>query len=810
MPSSVWPESLVPLDPPGLTWAAGVSVGRFQLRRLVGRGGQADVWLAFDPLLEREVAVKLLHKDASADDARVAQWLQEARSVSRLTHPNIIPVFEADVHEGQPYLVFEFVPGQTLADWVRARGAIPVHEAVGLAIEIFDALAAAHASGIVHRDLKPSNVLVDAAGHARVMDFGIAARIEEPAGTQARPVGGTPGYIAPEAIAGDLPTPAMDLYALTVVLVELLCGHRLMDAKDPERLLQWVVDHELTLPKDLPSEVDDALRAILSRGLARDPRRRPSSALAYREELRKWLRPVSDAMSGVDALSGTVEFLLRRMRHKSDFPVMSGTVVRILSISSSDRESVATLTNEILKDIALTQKLLRLVNTPFYARGSAVSTVSRAVSLVGFNGIRNMALSLVLLEHMQDKMHANVLKEEFFRSLMAGSIAVELCGVRGEAEEAFLAAMFKNLGRLLAEYYFPEEARAVRALMVGPDAVNEAQASVMVLGINYEQLGLGIGHAWCLPVNIQYSMRTPAGPAPLAPPPELADRLRWLALVANEMADAMLQSKPEEAMTEAARAGKKYLRCLSMDTRALEDATLRARDKLVELAHAADLHMPENSAAARLLEASGMAASSAPNLVEKFELQATLPVTPEQVAAMVARSQPVSEMLAAGIQDITNAMVEDFKLPDVLRMILETMYRAMEFRHIVFCMRDTKRDALTGRFGLGKGVEALVKHFEVPLSLSEPNLFSVVCAKGVDTMIIDSSEPRVVERLPAWYREHVHAPTFLLLPLLLKKKPLGLIYADHGASGDLHLGEKELALLRTLRNQAVMAFRQSA
>ena len=162
------------------------------------------------------------------------------------------------------------------------------------------------------------------------------------------------------------------------------------------------------------------------------------------------------------------------------------------------------------------------------------------------------------------------------------------------------------------------------------------------------------------------------------------------------------------------------------------------------------------------------------------------------------------------VQDITNAMVEDFKLTDVLRMILETMFRAMEFQRIIFCMRDPKIEALTGRFGLGEGVERVVKSFSVTLKGSTPDLFTAVCTKGADTMISDATETRIADRLPVWYRKSINAPTFLLLPLIIKGKPFGLIYADKGEKGGLILDEKELALLRTLRNQAVMAFKQSS
>ncbi len=806
---------------------AGESIGRFVLRRRVGEGGQASVWLAFDPRLEREVALKLLRPEPGTDAAQVAQWLREARSVSRLTHPNVIPVFEADVHAGQPYLVFEYVPGQTLADILRLRGALAPQEAVGLMVDVLEALAAAHAADIVHRDLKPSNVLVDASGRARVMDFGIAVRVQDSGG--ATPAsgagGGTPGYMSPEAATGAAPTAAMDIFSAAIVLTELLCGHRLIDERDPWRAMQRVALEDLELPADLGAEADDALRAILLRGLARDPRQRHPSAQVFRDELKRWLRPVTAPLAGDEARSGTVDFLLRRMRHKSDFPALSGSVTRIQSISSSDRESVATLTNEILKDVALTNKLLRLVNTPQYARGGPISTVSRAVQLVGFNGIRTMALSLVLLEHMQDQAHASLLKEEFLRSLMAGSIAAELSPPRSEeGEEAFLGAMFQNLGRLLTEYYFPEEARAVRALTEGKEPMPEMNAAITVLGISYEQLGVGISKAWNLPESIRHCMRKPEGPPPATPLRDPGERLRWVALASNEMADALLHHEPTLAMGKVLLAGQRYARPLNLDPKGLEAATQRARDKLAELARAIDFRVAPDSAAARLLHSALTGAGEARTVtlhevldgdgfhdsVGSYELHATQPVTPEQVAALARESHRVAEMLAAGIQDITNAMVEDFKLPDILRMILETMFRAMNFRQIVFCMRDPKQDALTGRFGLGPGVERIVKSFHIPLHPAQPDLFTAVCSKGSDTMISDAADERVAARLPAWYRQAVHAPTFLLLPLMLKGSPFGLIYADKGESGELQLGEKELALLRTLRNQAVMAFRQSS
>ena len=795
------------------------TLGRFELRKILGQGGQSTVWLAFDPRMEREVAIKVMRPGDGSDDKAVSTWLQEARSVGRVTHPNIVPVYEADVHGRQPYLVFEYVAGKTLDQLVQERGALPPPEAVALMMDVLDAVAVAHAAGMVHRDLKPSNVLVDAAGRARVMDFGIAARIKDR--NDSDPVaasGGTVGYLSPEAANGAAPAASMDIFSAGVVLAELIMGKRLIEERDPYRAIYRVVHEQLMLPANLNAEVDDRLRAIVMRALARDPKQRFASARAFQSELEQWAKPVDANADSSAGANSTLEFLLRRMRHKSDFPALSDSVVRIQSMATSETESVNSVTNEILKDVALTNKLLRLVNSAHYARGGNISTVSRAVSLVGFIGIRNMALSLVLLEHMQDKAHAAQLKEEFLRSLMAGSIAGELCPVLRESEEAFIGSMFQNLGRLLVQFYFSEEATQVRGLLQSQrEPLTEAVASTRVLGLSFEDLGLGIAKAWGLPQGIQRCMRKPVGTPPGSAPADAGERIRWIALASNEIADVLLQSDPKEVDARIALVTRKYAASMGVSFKTVQDATLKARQKLIDLAGAMEIRVAPGSPASKLLKApenlTSQSAEQSPDTdgnLGRFELQATQAAPLNGVIEPPPKGNRVADTLSAGIQDITNAMVEDFKLTDVLRMILETMYRAMGFDRIIFCMRDAKTETVTGRFGLGNGVENFVKSFKIPLKAATPDLFAVVCLKGADTMISDATEARIVQRLPEWYRKSLNAPTFLLLPLQIKGAPFGLIYADKIEHGSLELDEKELALLRTLRNQAVMAFKQSS
>ena len=141
-------------------------------------------------------------------------------------------------------------------------------------------------------------------------------------------------------------------------------------------------------------------------------------------------------------------------------------------------------------------------------------------------------------------------------------------------------------------------------------------------------------------------------------------------------------------------------------------------------------------------------------------------------------------------------------------MILETMFRALGFRRMVFCLREARTDLLTGRFGLGEGSDAAVRAMRIPLA-AQGDLFAAVCQRGADTLINDATEPRMQARLPQWYRQGLNAPSFLLLPLQIKGQTFALIYADQATPGGIVVDDKALGLLRTLRNQAVMAFRQA-
>jgi serine/threonine protein kinase len=769
-------------------------LGRFELLRELGRGAQAQVWLAHDPRLDREVALKLLDPNADAD--AVSQWLHEARAVSRLTHPNIVPVFEADEHEGQSYLVFEFVDGPTLSAARRSQPLMPAREAVQLLLGVLDALAAAHEQGIVHRDLKPSNILLGRDGRARVMDFGIAARTSQADGR----IVGTAGYMSPEAARGEAPVPAMDVFAAGVLLGELLSGGPLMRETDPMRAVRRVQVEDLELPAT--AKVDQTLRGIVQRALARDVRTRYDSARSMHSALLAWLNPDSGLAPESAGSHATLEFLLRRMRHKTDFPALSESVVRIQRLATSDTESIRSLTDEILRDVSLTNKLLRMVNTAHFTAvaGGGISTVSRAVALVGFAGIRNMALSVLLLEHMGDKVHAAQLKEEFLRALMAGTLAGELSPLARESEEAFLAAMFQNLGRLLTEYYFPEEAVQIRQQVARNDsAATREVASRRILGIGLQDLGLGVAKAWGLPESLQQALRVPEGEVLTHAAPAGLERLRWLGRGANAMAAAMLGSDGD-AQTAALHAeADRYAQVLGVPARKIVSSTLESREQLRQLASAMGLQVAPGAPARRLLEATMPMGTQDTHALRAHD-KTLIEVRPEPLAPQVALNRGLSELRAA-------LAGNPLRLGEVLNLVLDTMHRALDFRWVVLCLRDAKTGQLAGRLGLGPGVADISPAFRITLGgATHGDLFAALCAKGADMLIKDATA--VVGHLPHWYRQRVNAGSFMAMPLQLNGRCIGLIYADKMSAGSIVLHEGELVALRALRDEAVAAFRR--
>jgi serine/threonine protein kinase len=789
-------------------------IGRFEILRELGRGAQSVVYLARDPHLQREVAIKTLHF-SRPDPQQNQSLLEEARTVSQMRHPNIVPIFEAGEEAGDLYLVFEYVPGKNLGEYLRESGALSPVRAISVMQPVLDAIAHAHALGVIHRDLKPTNILLNEDGFARVMDFGIAARIEAPQQSDAEVFTGTPAYMAPEYIDHQRINAQTDVFAAGLVFYELLTGHRAVQGTDLFQIMHQISSTDIRLPSD--AGVDERLSAILYKALERNPEQRYASVVSMREALEDYLDPEEAPTTGGGA-QGTIEFLLRRMRHKSDFPALSESVSAINKITASDRESVSKLSGSILKDFALTNKILKLVNSAFYrqAGGGNISTVSRAVMVLGFDSVRNIAITVLLFEHLQNKGNANQLKDDFLRANLAGILAKEVGAktAQRDIEQAFICSMFHNLGRMLTQYYFPEEGEDIRT-MVAQKGIGEDQASHSVLGISFEEMGIGIAKHWGFPPLIVNTMRRlPAGTVRKAVVPE--EKLRVLSAYSNELCTLIANATPEQRQKELKKLSSRFGESVQISEQDLQKTLEKSFEEVAQFASVIHLNLKQTpfgrqigawgGSKVQAAEAEAGADDNAPDTLAS----AALVETPVMLETSGAGNSPdnVAAILTSGIQDISNSLVEDFALNDLLRIILETMYRAKGFRRVILCIKDARANTMQGRFGFGPDANEVAKKFKFPLSFT-PDIFHAAISKGVDILISDINDPKIAPRVPEWYRKAVGAGSFVIFPLAIKNNPVAMIYADMEQAGAIVIPEKELSLFRTLRNQAVLAIKQA-
>ncbi len=272
--------------------------GRYRLDARIGRGGMSTVYRAFDVVLERPVAIKLMHHEFAADSDQLERFRREARSVARLSHAHIVTVIDAgeesseDGHHAPistPYIVLEYVEGETLKDVIRREGPLEIPQAIAYAIEIARALGAAHERMIVHRDVKPQNVLIDAEGSAKITDFGIARTLTEEGLTIAGRVLGTTDYVAPEQALGQQVTGQSDLYSLGVVLYEMLTGEVPFRAETPVAVAMRHVREDIPDVQLLRPEVSATTASVLDRAVAKDTSRRYPDAASMVSDLEEAL-----------------------------------------------------------------------------------------------------------------------------------------------------------------------------------------------------------------------------------------------------------------------------------------------------------------------------------------------------------------------------------------------------------------------------------------------------------------------------------------------------------------------------------------
>ena len=785
------------------------NIGRFIVVDLLGSGTQGKVYRCRDPKLQREVAIKLLHKPLLSGAGPGEELMREARAMSRLNHQNLVSVFDVGEQKGRPYLVFELIEGRTLAELLKKE---PPDMAAGLDLleGILNGIAQAHAQEIVHRDIKPANIILTRDGTPKVTDFGIAAVLRGDREQRSQLVG-TPRYMAPEYIEHGKVMKQTDVFALGLLAWELFTGKPAYEGGNVEQLLHDIV-HLPVKPLDqvLP-DIDERLRKIVEKSLAKDPFLRYADAGEMYRALVDYRKQAQAVEPGRHS-HATIQFLLRRMRLKSDFPALAQSISTLNQISASSNKDTAQLSNIIVKDQGLSNKILRVVNSAYYAAFSGtIGTISRALVILGVNGVRAIAASLSLLEHFGGGSNVERLKDLLSESLYSGLCAREICKDfdRDLAEEALLGTMLRRLGHILVAYYLPDEEQEIRRLHE-VEGLQAEKAQMQVLGTDYVHIGREVAREWNFPADIRQCMDSP-DELPQKPVHDRDRRLQLVANLADEATTVLRQGRSSSSMERMKALVGDYAHALGITPLTVVDSIGTAKREYMDfkVSFASD---KEKRSFVESLDEDPSAARNSTELVSQTHKSPTLTLSVSETGMIHTRVDGLLEreqMLSEGLQEVTRMLVGPYERQQLLNLVLEILYRGMGFKRIIAAVWRKRSKDMIPVSGVGEEVDELLRHFRFGAA-GRPNLLSVALMQNSDIYIKDATKSSVHEKMPSWF-EHIKTPgSFFVLPMRSHADPVGMLYAEYGLAYGFDENPSVLHLAQALRNQLILGLEQTA
>jgi len=513
------------------------------------------------------------------------------------------------------------------------------------------------------------------------------------------------------------------------------------------------------------------------------------------------------------SMNSSVELLLRRMQLTKDFPAFSQHILEInqkASTSSDNLTSPSQLASIILKDYSLTSKLLKLVNSAFYGTFSGnITTISKAVMVLGFKQVSLAASSLMLFDHLQNKTQSKELKDAAVSSFMSGLVARDLAEKMGaqSLEESFICSMLNNLGRHLVIFYLPDESNAIKS-MITQKGENERNASWSVLGMHYEDIGMAVLKAWNFPTKIVGSLvRLPEGK--IDKPGSDEDILRSLSGYSNELCDVIRNTQGNARSIALKALASRFQKVVAVSEKQLSNMLNTAKAQMEAYSDVLGINIRESDFLGRLAMDSEPEPQAETVPVGKTgEKSSETAVSSVQDRGDAARSKEDHlDVLINGIQEITNALLSDYQLNDLMFMILETMYRGFAFDHVIFCMMEMSRTKMRARHAFGADIEAVTKNFGFKISNAPTDLFNLALSQQRDIIVEDTEASNIIRLIPEWYRKTFLAPAFIIYPIIIKDTPFGLFYADKKHKGAI-LSANQLNYMKTLRNQSILAIRQ--
>lgn len=497
--------------------------------------------------------------------------------------------------------------------------------------------------------------------------------------------------------------------------------------------------------------------------------------------------------------------LLQKISAGADLPTLGRSVSRVVQMASSDDESVSNLAHFILSDVALTQKILRIANTVGYctASGRPVTTVSKAIFLIGLETVKTTALAMLLVDRLA-KVHAESVRNELMLSLNASIIGREVArnSPHKGGEEAAIAGLFKNIGRLLLAAHDHELYTEFMAL-VESGSHTPARASMEVLGCSLDQLAESILREWSIPESIIQALTQL--PASVLKPAK--GRQEWMQQVATFSASA---ARLVPGLNDPDQEGERKA-VLTRFGIALNLDALKLRQLLICAARESHELTSDGMLTQYAEETDGTTAEKAPEesaLPSELMLKLGAESQPSQVSARHASGKPLNarDLLLSGVLDVTQMMASGgCKVNDLMLLVLETLYSSMGFRFATVCLKDTQMGMFRARISVGENYAAREAGFVFRPAASN-DLFKLALENNADLMISDTSAPKIRDLLPAWHRTLLpDARSFIVLPLVAQNRQLGLFYADRVLPALEGVPADETALIKTLKGQVLTA-----
>ena len=557
-------------------------IGRYRLQSRLGAGAQGLVYQAHDPELDRIVALKVLDPDPQMTSDVMDAAHSEARAAASLDHPSIASIFDFGVHETRPYLVFQYVPGIVLADFLEGRGAIAEHDVWAIMEPVLRAIEHAHSVGVAHLDLKPQNIVVSPDGVPKVLDFGLARFFTRDTSGKDN-YAGTPRYMAPEHFKEQQLGPHTDVFALCLILFEMLTGQPANDVEN------WFNGNEKPFSTDVDltplssNHVSEPAIEVLGQGFELDYKRRiPDAGVLVQRLAGAWSSELEP--SPVDERA--VQFVMRRLKKHGDLPAFPKVVLDVNRMTSE--RSVATITqiaNVVLRDNALSTRLLRLANSAYHTTLVKATRISDAISRLGLEQVRVAANGMGYFGAMTGgkcpPRLRDVLLVSFASGLVARHFALKL-GIE-KIEEAMLCGMLYNTGEHLVIYCLPEEHEEICALLDGATDAARLKASREVLGVDYADLGCAVASTWHLPDEIvaaigrhSIHLDNPSG--------EESTLLPQLAAAANELCERAANCDPEDAAVILGTIAGRYGSTLKMGAETMVEVVRSMAQKMHQFA----------------------------------------------------------------------------------------------------------------------------------------------------------------------------------------------------------------------------------